>query len=96
MFLSQNDINDSEQYMTVKEALEKIFMEESEKEWAEIEKLPEAEFSRRHKIWSNRLFREIVRSDKIPYPEADHFLERLRSKLVVKLRLEKFFWRKYR
>ena len=43
-------MNDSEQYMTVKKALEKIFLEESEKEWAEIEKLPEAEFSRQHKI----------------------------------------------
>lgn len=96
MFLSQNDTNESEQYITVKESLEKIFMEESEKEWAEIENLPEAEFSRRHKIWSNRLFREIVGSNKILYPEVDHFLERLRSRFVVKLRLEKFFWRKYR
>ena len=82
--------------MTVKEALEKIFMEESEKEWAEIEKLPKAEFSRRHKIWSNRLFREIVGSKKIPYPEVDGFMERIRSKLIVILHLEKFCWRKYR
>ena len=82
--------------MTVKEALEKIFMEESEKEWAEIEKLPKAEFSRRHKIWSNRLFREIVGSNKIPYPEVDGFMERIRSKLIVILHLEKFCWRKYR
>ena len=89
-------MNDPEQYMTVKEALEKIFMEESEKEWAEIEKLPEAEFSRRHKIWSNRLFREIVGSNKIPYPEVDGFMERIRSKLIVILHLEKFCWRKYR
>lgn len=89
-------MNDSEQYMTVKEALEKIFLEESEKEWAEIEKLPEAEFSRRHKIWSNRLFREIIGSNKIPYPEVDNFLERIRSRLVVQLHLEKYFWRKYR
>lgn len=89
-------MNNSEQYMTVKEALEKIFLEESEKEWAEIEKLPKAEFSRWHKIWSNRLFREIFGSEKIPYPEVDGFMERIRSKLIVILHLEKFCWRKYR
>ena len=38
--------------------------------------------SRRHKIRMNRIFREIVKTNRIPYPEADSFYERLRSRCI--------------
>ncbi len=42
--------------------------------------------SRRHKIRMNRIFREIVKTNHIPYPEVDSFYERLRSKCISFLR----------
>ena len=45
--------------------------------------------SRRHKIRMNRLFRERVGGTFLPFPEEDSLYERLRSKVVVKLKLNK-------
>ena len=45
--------------------------------------------SHRHKIRMNRVFREVVGSKFIPYPEVDNFYESARSWLVVKLNLRK-------
>lgn len=45
--------------------------------------------SRRHKIRMNRLFRERVSGEFLPFPEEDSLYERLRSKVVVKLKLNK-------
>lgn len=45
--------------------------------------------SHRHKIRMNRVFREVVGSKFIPYPEVDNFYERARSWIVVKLNLRK-------
>ena len=45
--------------------------------------------SRRHKIRMNRLFRERVGGEFLPFPEEDNLYERLRSKVVVKLKLNK-------
>ena len=47
------------------------------------------EVSDRHKIKMNRIFRELVQSKFIPYPEVDNFYERTRSWLIVKLHLSK-------
>ena len=45
---------------------------------------------KRHKIRMNRLFRERVGGAFLPFPEADNFYERVRSKLVIKLKVNKF------
>ena len=45
--------------------------------------------SKRHKIRMNRLFRERVGGTFLPFPEVDNFYERTRSKLVIKLKINK-------
>ena len=47
--------------------------------------------SKRHKIRMNRLFRERVGGSFLPFPEVDNLYERLRSKLVIKLKINEFF-----
>ncbi len=51
--------------------------------------LPKPEISVRGRRKSNRLFREIVGSSKIPHPEVDNCYERIRSKLVGKINIIK-------
>jgi hypothetical protein len=46
--------------------------------------------SKRHKIRMNRLFRERVGGTFLPFPEVDNFYERVRSKLVIKLKTNEF------
>ena len=46
--------------------------------------------SKRYKIRMNRLFRERVGGSFLPFPEADCFYERVRSKIVVKLKINEF------
>ncbi len=41
--------------------------------------------SRKHKIKMNRIFRERVGSENIPFPEVDSLLERFRSQIVRKI-----------
>ncbi|MBQ7363663.1 MAG: hypothetical protein IJW48_04330 [Clostridia bacterium] len=43
--------------------------------------------SKSHKKRMNRLFRERVGGDFLPFPEADNLYERIRSKLVIKLKI---------
>ncbi len=50
--------------------------------------------SKRHKIRMNRLFRERVGGSFLPFPEEDNFYERVRSKLVIKLKINEFFDRR--
>ena len=45
---------------------------------------------KRHKIRMNRLFRERVGGAFLPFPEVDNFYERVRSKLVIKLKVNEF------
>ncbi|MBQ9807005.1 MAG: hypothetical protein IJW49_10955 [Clostridia bacterium] len=49
--------------------------------------------SRRHKIRMNRLFRERVGGSFLPFPEADNLYERIRSRLVIKLKINEFLAR---
>ena len=49
--------------------------------------------SRRHKIKMNRLFREQVGGAFLPFPEADNFYERIRSKLITKFKTSKLLTR---
>ena len=50
--------------------------------------------TKRHKIRMNRLFRERVGGTFLPFPEADNFYERVRSKLVIKLKIHEFLDRR--
>ena len=50
--------------------------------------------SKRYKIRMNRLFRERACGPFLPFPEVDCFYERVRSKLVIKLKLNEFFDRR--
>ena len=47
--------------------------------------------SKRHKIRMNRLFRERVGRAFLPFPEVDNLYEKVRSKLVIKLKINEFF-----
>ena len=50
--------------------------------------------SKRHKIRTNRLFRERVGGSFLPFPEVDCFYERVRSRIVVKLKINEFLDRR--
>lgn len=50
--------------------------------------------SKRHKIRMNRIFRERVGGSFLPFPEEDNLYERVRSKLVIKLKINEFFDRR--
>ena len=50
--------------------------------------------SKRYKIGMNRVFRERVGGDFLPFPEMDNFYERVRSKIVIKLKINEFFDRR--
>ena len=49
---------------------------------------------KRYKIRMNRLFRERVGGSFLPFPEEDNLYERVRSKLVIKLKINEFFDRR--
>lgn len=44
-------------------------------------------YTRRHKIRMNRIFRERVGGSFLPFPEADNLFEKIRSKIVIKLKI---------
>ena len=50
--------------------------------------------SKQHKRRMNRLFRERVGGAFLPFPEVDNLYERVRSKLVIKLKMNEFFDRR--
>ncbi len=50
--------------------------------------------SKRHKIQMNRLFRERVGGSFLPFPEEDNLYERVRSKVVIKLKINDFIDRR--
>jgi len=50
--------------------------------------------SRRHKIRMNRLFRERVGGEFLPFPEEDNLYERVRSKLITKLKINELLDRR--
>ena len=64
----------------------------------EIENMERPPATKRHKIRMNRLFRERIGSSFLPFPEADNFYQRARSKIIVKLRINKLMyrWQAYR
>ena len=50
--------------------------------------------SKRHKIRMNRLFRERVGGSFLSFPEEDNLYEKVRSKLVIKLKINEIFDRR--
>ena len=50
--------------------------------------------SKRHKIRMNRLFRERVGGSFLPFPEEDNLYEKVRNKLVIKLKINEIFDRR--
>jgi hypothetical protein len=46
--------------------------------------------TKRHMIRMNRLFRERVGGTFLPFPEEDCLYERVRSKIIVKLKINEF------
>lgn len=46
-----------------------------EKGFNDYSSLPEPDFSIKHRRRINRIFREVVCSSKIPYPEVDNWFE---------------------
>ena len=55
-------------------------------EKTDVEQLENCKFSKRFERRMNRMFREVVGTDRIPHPEVDNAFERLRSKLVIKFK----------
>ena len=51
------------------------------------ENMEPPKYSRRHRIRMNRMFREHIGSNRIPFPEVDNIWERTRSELVVKVKM---------
>ncbi len=50
--------------------------------------------SKYHKIRMNRMFRELIDKDFLPFPEVDNFYDRTRSKFIVKFKIHKFLYRR--
>lgn len=94
---STTNVIDSEQIrekedmfdMLIKAACEHCFEEEFE-EFANLDTSDVPPPSHRHKIRMNRLFRERVGGKFLPYPDVDNAFERLRSKIVIKLKINEF------
>ena len=70
--------------------------------WESVDKLPSIEeadelerppATKRHMLRMNRLFRERFGGSFLPFPEADNFYQRARSKIIVKLRINKLMYR---
>jgi len=54
------------------------------------EEIKDIKVSKRYKIQLNRLFRERIGGSLLPFPEVDCFYERVRSKIIVKLKIHEF------
>ncbi len=77
-----------------KHALSEVMDSKIRKIEEEIKVMEIQPISKRHKIRMNRLFRERGGGDFLPFPEVDNFYERVRSKLVIKLKINEFFHRR--
>ncbi len=80
--------NENREYFkrALAEAIDAKIREDEEKS-KDIEIKPP---SKRHKIRMNRLCRERIGGSYLPFPEVDNFYEKVRSKLVVKLKINEF------
>ena len=59
---------------------------EEDLKWIEaLDENPKSEIilSRKHKIRMNRIFRELLNSKTIPFPEVDCVYEQIRSKIKI-------------
>ena len=88
-----SEVTEEEKWDRFDEILYEITRKGLLKTAQEIEELGEVEIlppSKRHKKRMNRLFRERVGGDFLPFPEVDSIYERVRSKIVVKLKINEF------
>ena len=93
------DINDDDFFDTMsnesRELFKRALSESVDSELCKIEEeIKDMETpppSKRHKIRMKRLFRERVGGTFLPFPEVDNFYERMRNKLVIKLKINEFF-----
>ncbi len=83
----ENEVNENLELFkrALSEGLEAKFRK-TEEETEDMEMPP---LSRRHKIRMNRLFRERVGGKFLPFPEVDNIYERMRSRLIIKLKIKK-------
>ena len=76
------------------ELLKRAFFESVENKVRDTEEklnnIESPKHSRRYKRRMNRFFRECVGGFFIPFPEADNLYEKLRSRLIVKLKTTVF------
>ncbi len=75
-------ISVQDNYELFKEALDNATLE-IEQDIEDIQYTP----SRKHKIRMNRIFRENVGGKFLPYPEVDSLYEKIRSRVIIKLKL---------
>ena len=90
--LNEEIIND--EYLLLQRALMGVVHEEARKleEEGRNDELPPV--SKYHKIRMNRLFRELIDKDYLPFPEVDNFYERTRSKFMVKFKIHKSLYKR--
>ena len=95
--IEEEDIFSGNQSLLI-DVLSDIADQEIRKLDEEIDGMEMPPLSRRHKIRINRLFRERVRDSFLPFPEEDNIFERIRSKLIIKLKINEFldYFRKKR
>ena len=55
----------------------------------ELKGTEDLQLSRGYKIRMNRLFREFVGGSFIPFPKEDNVYERVRSHIIIKLKLNR-------
>ena len=77
-----------------KRALSEVMALKLRKTKEEIKDMEMPPPSRRYKIRMNRLFRERVGGSFLPFPEENTLYERVRSKLIVKLKINEFLDRR--
>ena len=83
--ISQDKINENRELFkrALAEAMERKISIEEEK----LNTAPSIQPSKRHKIRMNRIFRERVGGSFLPFPEVDNLYEKIRSKLVIKFKI---------
>ena len=84
----------NDEYLLLDRALNEMVHEEARKFVEEGRDCGLPPASKRHKIRMNRLFRERVGGSFLPFPEEDTPYERIRSKFIIKFKVNKFFDRR--
>ena len=95
--VNEEDFTDgtsNENYELFKRALSEAVAAKISSIEKEVENMDLPPPTRRHKIRMNRLFRERIGSSFLPFPEVDNLYERVRSRVVIKLKINEFLDRR--